>query len=131
VSPIRSLSAAAALVAALTLPAAAFAQQAPAAPPAAAAPAPGMQRHHGAYLSALKQVNLSDAQRQQIRAAMLKTRQANQNADPDTRRANRQALRAQIDGIMTPDQRTQFHTALRQARRNARAAAPANPPPHG
>ncbi len=116
--------AAASLAVAFVLPAAAFAQTAPApagAPLASPMPGmPGMHRHHGhhggAYMRALHALNLSDAQKAQIKTAMQQSRQANQNADPATRKANQQKLRAQIDGILTPDQRTQLQTAMQQQR---------------
>ena len=107
----------------LVLPLAAGAQTAPPPPAAAApqtAPAPGAPHHHsgGRYMRALRTLGLSDAQKQQIRSAIVATRQANQNADPDTIKANRKALRAQIDGVLTPDQRAQLRAKL-QAERQA------------
>jgi Spy/CpxP family protein refolding chaperone len=132
-SPIRFI-AAAALTAAMALPLAASAQQAPPAPPAAnpAHANPG-QRHHrgGHYLHALHHLNLSDAQRQQIRTAMTQMRQANQNVDPQTRRANIKQLRSQIDGILTPDQRARLHNELRRQHRNIGAPPAAPPAPQG
>jgi Spy/CpxP family protein refolding chaperone len=71
---------------------------------------------------------LSDAQRQQIKTAMTQMRQNNQNVDPQTRRANVKQLRAQIDAILTPDQRTRLHNELRHGHRNNNGAAPAAPP---
>jgi Spy/CpxP family protein refolding chaperone len=108
--------AAASLAVAFVLPAAAFAQTAPG---PLGSPMPGMHRHHGhgsAYMRALHALNLSDAQKAQIKTAMQQSHQAGQNADPATRKANREKLRAQIDGILTPDQRTQLHTAMQQQR---------------
>jgi Spy/CpxP family protein refolding chaperone len=109
--------AAASLAVAFVLPAAAFAQTAPA---PLASPMPGMHGHHGhhgsAYMRALHALNLSDAQKAQIKTAMQQSHQAGQNADPATRKADREKLRAQIDGILTPDQRTQLHTAMQQQR---------------
>jgi Spy/CpxP family protein refolding chaperone len=71
-------------------------------------------------MHALRSLNLSDAQKQQIRGFARATRTADQNADPATKRANMQKLRAQIDGVLTPDQRTQLQAAL---------AAPPSPAP--
>ncbi len=104
----------------LGLPAVASAQTAPAAPgapPAASAPAntaPGSvpRHHHNRYMRAVRSLNLSDAQKQQIRGFVQAMRTANQNADPVTKRANAKQLRAQIDGVLTPDQRTQLRAAL-------------------
>jgi Spy/CpxP family protein refolding chaperone len=124
--------AAAALAVAFVLPAAAFAQTAPA---PLASPMPGMHRQHGhghghggAYMRALHKLNLSAAQKQQIKTAMQQSRQANQNADPATRKANQQKLRAQIGGILTPDQRAQLQTALAQQRRQHEARGAAGAP---
>lgn len=121
-SPLRTLTVAA-LAAAVSLPIAASAQTQPGAPQAAptAPAAPGAEgghrNHHGsAYMHALRTLNLSDAQKQQIKDAAAQTRQANQNADPATRRANMQKLRSQIDGILTPDQRTQLQAELAKQR---------------
>jgi len=111
--------AAAALAAGLAIPAAAFAQTpgAPVPPPAAA---PAAHHHHrGAMHAALGKLNLSAAQNSQLAAVFAQAkqqRQANRNADPATRKANAQRFRSQIDGILTPAQRTQFHAALQQAR---------------
>jgi Spy/CpxP family protein refolding chaperone len=119
--------AAAALAVACALPAVAFAQTAPA---PLGSPAPGMHRHHGhggGYMRAMRTLGLSAAQNQQIQAAMQQSRQANQNADPATRKANRAKLHAQIEGILTPDQRTRLQAALaqqRQQRRTMGAPAP-------
>ncbi len=71
--------------------------------------------------AALAKLNLSDAQKQQIHDAMRQSRQATRNADEATRKANREKLRAQIDGILTPDQRAQFHGEMQAMR--ARHAA--------
>ncbi|HYZ16930.1 MAG TPA: hypothetical protein VE591_11035 [Candidatus Acidoferrum sp.] len=109
-----------ALVAALAAPTLALAQQAPQpgapAPAGSAAPSHHGRGHHSAYMRALRSLNLSDAQKQQIKAAYQQTRQANQNADPATRKANGEKLRSQIDAILTPDQRTQLQTKLQQER---------------
>jgi len=113
------------LALALALPVAASAQtspQAPPAPPAAGAPdAPGAMPHHhhqNRYMTALRTLALSSDQKQQIRGFIRDTRTANQGADPQTKHANVKKLRGEIDGILTPDQRTQLHAALMQQRTN-------------
>lgn len=114
--------AAAALAVACALPAVAFAQTAPA-PAPLTSPMPGKHGHHGhrgGYMRVLNTLGLSAAQKQQIQTAMQQSRQANQNADPATRKANREKLRAQIDGILTPDQRTRLQAALAQQRAQRR-----------
>jgi Spy/CpxP family protein refolding chaperone len=115
---------AAALVAALVLPGAAFAQTPAPLPPApgAAVPGqpgqPGRHRHrHGGLRAALQSLNLTDAQKSQIQQLISQNREANRNADPATRKANRQALRAKIEAILTPAQRTQLQAALKRNHR--------------
>jgi Spy/CpxP family protein refolding chaperone len=103
------------LVAALVIPSAAFAQTAPA-PYPSAAPANGMRhqhRHHDGMRAALRGLNLSAAQQTQVRQAFEETRTANRNADPATRKANRAKLRARIEAILTPAQRTQLQATLK------------------
>jgi len=120
-----------ALAAVCALPLAASAQTAPnpgvAAPPHAAQPhaaqpgARGAQhrRHHrNPYMHAMRGLKLSDAQRQQIAGILKNSRTATKGTDPKTRRANMQALRQQIEGVLTPDQRTQLHAKVAQARRH-------------
>jgi Spy/CpxP family protein refolding chaperone len=105
----------AALAAALAVPAAAFAQ----APPPAGAPATAPHGHHNPMRAALGQLNLSPAQKSQLDGVFAQAkqmRQANQTADPATRKANRDAFIGKIDAILTPDQRTQFHASLAQMR---------------
>lgn len=121
-----------ALVSALAVPSVALAQSpAPGAPAPVASPAAGHHQHghHSRYMRALQSLNLSDAQKQQIKAAFQQSRQANQNADPATRKANREKLRTQINGILTPAQRTQLQTTLQQERNEhherGRGASPA------
>ena len=119
----------AALVAAFAAPAAVFAQQAPAVP--MASPGPGMHRHHhgNGYMRALRSLNLSDAQKQQIKSAVQQTRQANQNADPATHKANAAKLRSQIDGILTADQRAQLQATMQQQRQMRERTQGAGPVP--
>jgi Spy/CpxP family protein refolding chaperone len=131
--PSFRLIAATALAAAVLFPALASAQTLPP-PGAAGAPAAGARHHghRGAVRAALSRVNLSTTQQQQISAAFAAARQANRNADPATRKANRQALRTRIDSILTPTQRVQFQTALQQERlrhRGGRRPRPTQPAP--
>jgi Spy/CpxP family protein refolding chaperone len=131
-----------ALVAALAAPLAASAQTQPVPPaaPAAGAPAAGAQpghhhRHRSGFARALRGLNLTDAQKQQI-AGIMKTARDNaakdaKAADPQTRRANTLAVRQQIDGVLTPDQRAQLKANLSRARANEKpdhAPAPMTSP---
>ena len=108
------------LVAALLIPSAAFAQTAPAPYPSAA---PNGVRHHGhrhnGMRAALRGLNLSASQQTQVQQAFEQTRGANRNADPATRKANRQQLRAKIDAILTPAQRTQLQATLKARTRRS------------
>lgn len=107
----------------LLAPAATFAQPAPA-PPAAAGPSTTQQHHHrrgSAYMRALRTLDLSDAQRTQIAGIVDRARAANKNADPASRRAGREKLRAEIDAVLTPAQRTRLRDTLARNRTNAPA----------
>ena len=100
----RLLSYAAALGAAglLLVPAAAPAQTTTgpmAAPTAPAATSPQRRRHGSRYMRALRSLNLTDAQKTQIRTIM---------------RNQEQAMRSQIDGVLTPEQRTQLRSSTQQ-----------------
>lgn len=111
----------AALLASLAAPVAALAQTPP---PAAATFAPGARAHHGhrhrgGLRKALQSLNLTPAQRTQIDQAFAQTRQANQNPDKATRKANRRQLRSRIDAILTPAQRAQLKAALQRNHRPA------------
>lgn len=112
------LLSAVALVAALVVPSAAFAQTAPA-PVPAAAPANGVRHHHrhNGMRAALRNLDLSAAQQGQIRQAFQQTRDANRNADKATRKANRAKLRTQIEAILTPAQRAQLEASLKARKR--------------
>jgi len=110
----------AAFVAALAVPATAFAQQAPApVAPTAVPGAPGARHghRHGGFRKALSGLNLTAAQQTQIDQAFAQTRQANKNADKATRKANRTQLRSRIEAILTPAQRTQLNAALHRNKR--------------
>jgi Spy/CpxP family protein refolding chaperone len=61
----------------------------------------------------LMSLNLTDAQKTQIRSIMADTRKQNQNVtDREQRRANFKAAYAKIDDVLTPAQRTQFHAKM-------------------
>lgn len=115
--------AAAVFAVALSIPAAAFAQQTPlpaatAGPafPGSGAPAGRHRNRSNRLRAALHQLNLSATQQQQIDQALARAKDANRNADRPTRRANMQKLRADIDAILTPAQRTQLQLAMRKSR---------------
>jgi Spy/CpxP family protein refolding chaperone len=126
--------AAAVLGAALSVPAAALAQQTPfpsATAPAypAAGPRAGHHHHNNRFRAALRGLNLSAAQQQQIDQAFARTKTANRNADRATRRANMQKLRSDVETILTPAQRAQLQTQLRKSRGQRRGGAFATPMP--
>ncbi len=104
--------------------AAAFAQTTPAAPAAAeasAAPAMAAHPHHkNKMMSALRELNLSDDQKTKIKAYMTSYRDARSSATPETR----EALRGQIEGVLTPDQRTQFEAQMKPHMQPAAAPSP-------
>jgi Spy/CpxP family protein refolding chaperone len=107
-----------ALLAAFALPLAASAQTAP---NQGVAPAPAAQHqrhhHHNRYMHAMRGLQLSPAQKQQIAGIMKGSRGANTAADPQTRRANAKALHQQIEGVLTDAQRSQLHANLAQGHR--------------
>ena len=70
----------------------------------------GRERMHR-FAAALATLNLTDDQKDKIRAIMADAR-AKSKADPTTRRANFQAALAQVDQVLTPDQRAKFHTEI-------------------
>ncbi|HXP94035.1 MAG TPA: hypothetical protein VN905_11255 [Candidatus Binatia bacterium] len=101
------------------LPLAASAQVVP--PPAQTGPsAPSQgapqQHHRNPYMRALRSVNLSDAQKSQIRSILQSYRQKDQGLDQTARRANAQQMRTDIMNVLTPAQRTQFQQAVQQMR---------------
>lgn len=73
--------------------------------------APGMKRHGKNKLRvALRSLDLSDDQKSQIKGYMEQFRSSHQNGGtPETRRQ----LMANIESTLTPDQRSQFHDAMR------------------
>lgn len=121
-----------ALLALCALPLASSAQTLPA--PGAVAPAPPaqQQRHHhrhNGYLQAMQSLHLSDAQKQQIAGFLKSARTANKGADRQTRRANMLAMRKQIDGVLSNDQRSQLRANL--AREHRHEAKQTRPAPQG
>jgi Spy/CpxP family protein refolding chaperone len=124
--------AAAVLAASLLVPAGAFAQQAPPAPVPGAPAMSGHHRgHHGGWRRMLQTLNLSAAQKQQVDAAFAQSKSANKGVtDPATRKANRDKLHAQIESILTPDQRTQLQSQMQKARQRHREGMP-GPAPTG
>ena len=108
-----------ALAATLAGSAAAGAQTTTASPAPAASGAPAMghhhhRHHHQSLAHALRSLNLTDAQKQQVATFASQERQANTNADPATRHANAGKFHDQVMGILTPDQKTQLQAAMRQ-----------------
>jgi Spy/CpxP family protein refolding chaperone len=121
-----------ALVAALALPFVASAQTSPGSPaPGASAPAPSTGTHHGhrrrnGFMRVMRDLNLTDAQKQQIAGIMKNSRATNQGiTDPQTLGANRLAMRRQIEGVLTDAQRTQLRAKLAQAHQRGKRSAPA------
>ncbi len=102
-------------------------QAAPPAAPPAGAPAP--HGGHAHMRQMLQQLNLSDSQKQQIQSIMTSTRQKNQNADKDTRHANMRAAMDQINGVLTPAQRTQLQSEMQAARAQRAAGQQGAPQP--
>jgi Spy/CpxP family protein refolding chaperone len=64
------------------------------------------------FIPALGALNLNPEQRDRIRSLVDQTRQANQNADPETRRQNIQKMRNSIWQTLTPEQQSQFRNEL-------------------
>ncbi len=98
-------------------------QPAVSAPSAAGAPGTQPRKHRGnRMMRALRNVGLSSAQQTQVRAAMQSFRASRTSGTPETRAQ----LKANIENILTPAQRTQFEAATQ---RKARAGAqPENSP---
>jgi len=115
-----------ALAATISAPLAAAAQTSSSpVPSASAAPLTGHHRHHHqSFARALRSLNLSDAQKQQIATFRSQEQQANQHADAGTRRANAATMRAQIMGVLTPDQRAQLQAHAHQRAGSDTAPAP-------
>jgi len=117
-----------ALIGAFAGPLAAGAQTPPPpAPVSSAAPKAGSHHghhHHQSLIHALHSVNLTAAQKQQIATFRQQEKQANLNADPATKKANAGKLRDQIQGILTPDQKTQLSSAMHRSHTHGPGAAP-------
>lgn len=105
-----------ALTAVFAAPLAAGAQTSPApAPMASDMPMFGAhhhRHHHQSFMHALHAVQLTPAQQQQVTAFHDEETKANVNADAATKKANAQKMRAEIMGILTPEQKTQLSTAM-------------------
>ena len=104
---------------------AAVAQTAPPSPAAAdasGAPASmGAHPHHkNKMMSALRELNLSDDQKTKIKGFMTAYRSSRSSATPETR----EALRGQIEGVLTSDQRTQFEAQMKPHMEPAAAPSP-------
>jgi Spy/CpxP family protein refolding chaperone len=117
------------LILTLAMPIAASAQTAPA-PAATATPGAVRQHHRSPYMTALRTLTLTPDQQQQIAGFMRDAKAANQGADKATKRANAKKLRAEIKGVLTPDQQAQLHAAMvaqraQQAPAGSGPAAPA------
>jgi Spy/CpxP family protein refolding chaperone len=104
---------------------AAVAQNAPPTPgPAAGGAPPAHQHHRGRLGRALRSLDLSDAQKAQIRTIVSNAHQAKENGSPTTR----QELVQQIEGVLMPDQRRKFEAAMaRGPRATAQPTASATP----
>jgi Spy/CpxP family protein refolding chaperone len=98
----------------------------PTAPAANAAPASGQAgAQHPArrrFRMVLRQLGLSQDQRAQIRSMMQSFRASRATDAPMTRKQ----LLAQIEGVLTPAQRTQFDAAMHPYRRAVPPPAPQN-----
>ncbi|MFZ1126176.1 MAG: hypothetical protein WAN59_13645, partial [Candidatus Baltobacteraceae bacterium] len=82
------------------------------APPVpAASAAPFHHAHHHSRLArALRSLDLSNAQRTQVRAILGEARQAKQSGTPETRRQ----VIGKIEAVLTPGQRVKFEAALKR-----------------
>jgi Spy/CpxP family protein refolding chaperone len=122
-----------AFIALLAGPLAAGAQTPP--PPGpAGSPAPmtgHYHRHHrhDSLAKALRSVNLTPAQQQQIATFRDQTKKANANADEPTRKANAAKLRDEIMSVLTPDQKAQVTAQMQAAKHAPDAASQPSPAP--
>jgi Spy/CpxP family protein refolding chaperone len=96
----------------------------PSAPAAAVPQNQAPQRHHrrNRMREALQQLDLSSDQRKQIASMMRSFRASRQSATPMTRRQ----LRSNIEGVLSPQQRSQFDLLMRHRRPPAANVAPAS-----
>ena len=74
---------------------------------------------------ALMSVNLTDAQKTQIRDIMSAARTQSAGADQVTRRANFRAAMAKVDAVLTPEQRTALRAKIAELKKERTEAAPA------
>jgi periplasmic protein CpxP/Spy len=130
VSILRSVLIPAALAAAVIVPVATFAQQAQA--PAATATPQGQWQGHshrrgGGMMRGLRELNLSDQQKTQVRQIVQQFRQSHtQGERPDAQA--RQQLRNQIMNVLTPQQRSQYEANLQKMRTRREHPAPQSTP---
>ena len=104
------------------LPLASLAQNVPPLTPVLAAPAAQGEHHrggHGHMMKMLSELNLTADQQSKIDGYVAASKTANANrTDPQVRHANMKALRDQIMGVLTPDQKTQLEAKMKAARQN-------------
>ncbi len=80
-----------------------------------ASPAPAMPPGggRGRMGKALMSLNLSDAQKTQIRGIMADVRKQNESVtDRDQKRANYKAAMTKVEAVLTPAQRTELHAKM-------------------
>lgn len=88
----------------------------------APAPAPGQGRARGRMGKILMSLDLSDAQKTQIRAIIADARSQNKTVtDRDQKRANMKAAYAKVEIVLTPAQRTQLHAKMEAMRADSAA----------
>lgn len=105
-------------IAAGTVPAAFAQDQA-----GAAGPPPGVRG--GRMGKILMQLNLSDAQKTQVRAIIADARKQNKDVtDRDVRRTNMKAAYAKVDTVLTPAQRTELHAKMDAMREQSQTPRP-------
>ena len=106
---------------------AAGAQTAATAPAPVASYAPGATHHHrgGRMNRALRSLNLTTAQRTQIKTLMTSYRASRTSATPQTR----QQLMSGINNVLTPTQRTQFTAAMARRHHDGSMAPAPNSSP--
>ena len=94
-----------------------------AAPGAAGAAGQGASgRHH--FAQALMSVNLSDAQKTQIRQIMSTARAEGRTQDPETRRKTFHDAYEKVQAVLTPEQRTAFNAKMAELRAQSPVQAP-------
>ncbi len=87
------------------------ASPAPAAAQASMAPEAGAPHHHhrNKMMSALRQLNLSEDQKAKLKEIMTSYRASRSSATPESH----EQMRSQVEGVLTPAQRTQFEAAMK------------------